>query len=73
MKKALQEVQEQLSECVGDLIILGGYLTSEGRRRQATFSTQIGLFPKKMARPLFSLEIGLSSTPSDAPAKALCS
>lgn len=28
-KKALEEIQEQLSECVGDLIILGGYLDSD--------------------------------------------
>lgn len=28
-KKALEEIQEQLSDCVGDLIILGGYLDSD--------------------------------------------
>lgn len=28
-KKALEEIQEQLSECVGNLIILGGYLDSD--------------------------------------------
>ena len=28
-KKALEEIQEHLSECVGNLIILGGYLDSD--------------------------------------------
>ena len=28
-RQVLEEIQEELSECVGDLIILGGYLDSD--------------------------------------------